>query len=118
MPNESNALGNKLNRITLALAGAKSYSKDLPKEAIKATATLDKLAKSVNDLNAKQEKTKQDLARITAQLAEAVKQAEAERARIIRFAEATFGPRDSRLKEFRPVTEGRAAQPKVKKAPK
>jgi hypothetical protein len=45
-----------------------------------------------------------------------MKQGREERARLVRLAEATFGPRDPRLKEFRPATEGKVRTPAPRKA--
>ena len=102
----SNSLGNHMNRFGLSIAAAKSYAKELPREAAKAATNLEKLHKEIADLDAQQEKAKQQLVGLTKQLAAKVQAATEERGRIVRLAEATFGPRDPRLREFRPATQG------------
>jgi len=104
----SKSLGNQLGRLTLAITGAKAHSGELPKEAGSAAATLEARHKTIMELNEQQEKAKQELARITKQIVSEIKAAQKERSKIVRYAEATYGPRDPRLKEFRPASEGRS----------
>ena len=111
----SNSFGNQVHRLAQAVAGAKSYAKDLPREAGVAAASLDRMVRAIQDLNTQQEKAKQQLKATTAQLNGALKDALKERGRIVRLAEATFGPRDSRLNEFRPV-EGKIRAPRAKRS--
>ena len=56
------------------------------------------------------------MALLTRDLKQAMKEAIKERSRVIRLAEATFGPRDPRIKEFRPVAEGKVRTTSPRKA--
>jgi hypothetical protein len=103
----SRTLAAQVNRLARAIASAKSYAKELPKEAAVARAKLESLQPSILELNAQQERAKLTLRQLTRRLDAALKEASVERARIVRLAEATFGPRDMRLREFRAVNEGR-----------
>ena len=103
----SNSHGNQLGRISLAIKGARSYLSLLPKEAEGCTDRLELKFTLIQDLNAQQEKAKQQVVMTTNRLKTAMKEGREERARLVRLAEATFGPRDPRLKEFRPSTEGK-----------
>ncbi|MGC4122694.1 MAG: hypothetical protein QM765_50610 [Myxococcales bacterium] len=105
----SNSIGNQINRFKLAVEGAKTHSNDLPKEVATLAATLATNAAAIEALNAKQEDLKQQLAATTAKLQAALKESQGQRTRIVRFAEATFGPTDKRLKSFRPAAEGKIA---------
>lgn len=105
-----------LDDIHLAVQAAASYAKELPAEAGKVAKALSAQHAALLQLNAAQEKAKQDLSQLTAKLQSGLKEAEQERARIIRFAEAVFGPRDPRVKSFRPNTEGVVKAAPAKKA--
>jgi hypothetical protein len=103
----SYSIGNHLNLISLGARAARSYAAELPKEAMEAATRLEGLFDDLNALNARQEKAKQQLAMLTRELKAKKQESLRERARLIRLAEATFGPRDPRIKEFRPATEGK-----------
>ena len=109
-----------LGDINLAVQAGKSYAKELPAEAAKVVKELTAAHVALLAQNAAQEKAKQDLAQLTEALKSGLKAAEQQRARIIRYAEATFGPRDPRIQAFRPKTEGtrKAAPTKAAKAAK
>ncbi len=110
----------QLSRFALAVAGAKSHAKELPKEATVARAKLESLEKSLFELNTEHERAKRALSLVTGKLQTAITSAADECGRIIRLAEATFGPRDVRIREFRrPVSRrGRpAANPPAVESP-
>lgn len=107
-----------LNDIHLAVQAAKTYAKELPAETAKIAKELSATHAELLAQNAAQEKAKQDLVKLTEKLKTGLKAAEQQRARIIRYAEATFGPRDARVQSFRPKTEGtKKATPAAKKKP-
>lgn len=103
----SYSIGNHLNLVSLGARAARSYAAELPKEAMQAVTRLEGMYDELCDLNARQEKAKQQLALLTRELKAKKQESMRERARLIRLAEATFGPRDPRIKEFRPATEGK-----------
>jgi septal ring factor EnvC (AmiA/AmiB activator) len=107
-----------LNDINLVVQAAKTYAKELPAETAKIAKELGTVHADLLAQNAAQEKAKQDLAKLTEKLKAGLKDAEQQRARIIRYAEATFGPRDPRVQSFRPKTEGtKKPAPARKKKP-
>jgi chromosome segregation ATPase len=110
MAANSNAIGNKLSRMALATAGAKKYVAKLPQEAQPLAVELGKLQQTISDLNAQQEGLKAELAKTTKAITDQLKQGDVQRAKIVRLAEATFGPKSIELKEFRPATEGKVAK--------
>lgn len=109
MMNPSRSLGNQLSLYSLAIEGVAAHKAELPKEAAARASTLGKRITIIQQLNARQEKLKQDLAQLTQQLRDERQQANADRASILRLVEATFGARDPRVREFRPTTEARSA---------
>ncbi|HEX2570201.1 MAG TPA: hypothetical protein VH877_11630 [Polyangia bacterium] len=108
----SYSLGNQLNFISLSVSAAKSYETALPSEAAQSATRLAGYFDRIKDLSARQEKAKQQQVLATRELAEVMGASRKERARLIRLAEATFGPRDPRIKEFRPATEGKVRKPR------
>lgn len=110
----SNAIGNKLSRIALAVGGAKKYAAQLPKEAVALSKGLEADQKTITDLNVKQEGLKSELAKTTLAITTALKGADVARAKVVRLAEATFGPNAPEIKEFRPATEGKVKVGKAK----
>lgn len=107
--NPSRSLGNQIGLYSLAVEGVAAHKAALPKEAAARATTLGKRITTIQQMNARQEKLKQDLARLTQQLRDERQQASADRASILRLVEATFGARDPRVREFRPTTEARVA---------
>ena len=103
----SHSIGNHLNFLSLGVRAARSYAPVLPKEAMGVADEMDVMFGEITSLNAQQEKAKQTLARLTRELTAKKRESMRARARLIRLAEATFGPRDPRIKEFRPATEGK-----------
>jgi len=103
----SKSLGNQLGRFELAINGAKAHGQELPKEAATVAANLGSRYKTIQELNAAQEKIKQNVAALTKKIANEVKAAHKEASKIVRLAEATFGPRDARMQEFRPASDAR-----------
>lgn len=103
----SYSTGNHLNFLSLGARAARSYAAELPREAVTVAARLEVFQEEIATLNARQEKAKQQLALLTRELKAKKTESMRERARLIRLAEATFGPRDPRIKEFRPATEGK-----------
>ena len=101
---------NQIHRHEVAIASTEIYAKELPREA---TATADSLKRAVTrtrDLASAQERAKQQLIVATQQLRDAMHEGKRLNSRILRLAEATWGPRHPRLREFRPGTEGRTAK--------
>ncbi|HEX2568483.1 MAG TPA: hypothetical protein VH877_02915 [Polyangia bacterium] len=103
----SYSIGNHLNFLSLGVRAARSYAPILPKEAVGVADEMAVMFDEITSLNAQQEKAKQTLARLTRELNAKKRESMRARARLIRLAEATFGPRDPRIKEFRPATEGK-----------
>jgi hypothetical protein len=108
----SYSLGNQLNFISLSVSAAKSYATDLPSQAAQSATRLEGYFDRIKELNARQEKARQQQALATRELAEVMGESRKEHARLIRLAEATFGPRDPRVKEFRPANKGRLRKPR------
>jgi hypothetical protein len=113
MAGASNAIGNQVSRMQLAVDGAKSFSSKLPKEAGVAASALAKQVATISKLNAKQEEAKRVLAETTKLLAAEIKAAQANRGKIVKLAEATFGSRGAELRQFRPATEGKVRKGKA-----
>ena len=107
MTTQSKSIGNQQSLFALAVAGAKKYASQLPKEVAVIAKELDADGKKIAEQNAKQESAKAELAKATAALNVTVKAAQKKRAKIVRMAEATFGPSAAEIKEFRPATEGK-----------
>ncbi len=101
------SIGNQLTRMSLAAAGAKKYAAQLPKETAKLGSSLGKDHAEILALNAKQEGIKAQLAKITQEINARLKSAGVTRAKVVRMAEATFGPKAAEISEFRPKTEGK-----------
>jgi hypothetical protein len=112
----SHSIGNHLNFLSLGARAARSYAAMLPREAGEVAERLEVLFDDLRSLNAQQEKAKQQLAMLTREVKALKKKSCQERSRLIRLAEATFGPRDPRIKEFRPATEGKVRTARVPKA--
>lgn len=106
----SMSIGNQIHRYELVIASADNYSKDMPKEATTAATDLKRTIVRVRELAADQERMKQQLALATQQLQDALGAGRRLTSRIVRMAEATWGPRHPRIREFRPATEGRATK--------
>lgn len=104
---DSNSIGNKVMRMNLAVAGAQKYAKQLPKEAAPLAVTVQKSQATVTQLNQQQEGIKAELAKITKAIQDELKVGDTARGKIVKLAEATFGPKAIELKEFRPATEGK-----------
>lgn len=104
----SNATGNQISRMSLAVQGAKTHAAALPKEAVPLAKELETVHGEANTLNAQQEKLKADLKKVSAELAAKLKKGTALRGRIVKYAEGTFGPRAPEMLAFRPKTEGKA----------
>lgn len=111
---KSMSVGNQLHRMELALAGAATYTKTMPRETQTIAKRLTKSVATARKLAADQEKAKQDLALATTRLADSLGEGNRDAAAIVRLAEVTFGPRHPRLREFRPATEGKV----FKRAPR
>lgn len=107
---KSMSIANQIHRMDLAIAGARSYAKELPKEVEKSVIDLERTLGHVRQLAVVQEKAKQALAIATSQLRQALDEGGRVNAGIVRMAEATWGPRHPRVREFRPMTEGRATK--------
>jgi uncharacterized membrane protein YqiK len=107
MARQSTSIANQQNLFKLAVAGAKKYATQLPKEVQAIAKGLADDESQVATLNAQQESAKAELAKLSLKLKAAAKEATVKRAKIVRMAEATFGPNAPELKEFRPATEGR-----------
>ena len=112
----SHSIGNHLNFLSLGARAARSYAAELPREAGEVAVRLEALLGELQSLNARQEKAKQQLALLTREVKALKKKSCQERSRLIRLAEATFGPRDPRIKEFRPATEGKVRTARAPKA--
>lgn len=112
----SHSIGNHLNFLSLGARAARSYAAELPREAGEVAVGLDVLFDELQSLNARQEKAKQQLALLTREVKALKKKSCQQRSRLIRLAEATFGPRDPRIKEFRPATEGKVRTARAPKA--
>jgi hypothetical protein len=108
----SYSLGNQLNVMSLSISAAKSYAAELPSEAAQSAARLEGHFDAIKTASARQEKAKQQQALATRELVGLMRESRKERARLVRLAEATFGPRDPRIKEFRPATEGKVRRPR------
>lgn len=115
MQRQSKSIASEVSLCSLAVQGAKAHAKQLPKEVATRASSLEKRLARVQQLNAKQEKAKQDLAQLTQALRDERKAAMAERGSILRMVEATFGARDARVKEFRPATEAKASAARTAK---
>ena len=107
---KSMSIGNQIHRQELAIAGSTLYTKEMPKEAGVAGGSLKRAVVRIRDLAASQERAKQQLATTTQQLNNALAEGNRLTAQIVRLAEATWGPRHPRLREFRPATEGQATK--------
>ena len=112
---QSTSMGNILSRGKLAVAGATKYAGQLPPVATEAAKALLADIGDLETLNAKQEGAKAELKKLTAAVNAKASAVVANRAKIVRLAEATFGPKGAEIKEFRPTTEGKVA-PKAKPA--
>jgi len=112
----SKSTATEIARNRLAIAGAKSHAAELPKEAGAARGQLEKLHLEIQELDDSQEKAKKELAKTTKQLGTAILAATVQRGKIVRLAEATFGPKAVEMREFRPTTQGKviARKPKTK----
>ncbi len=107
MAKPSRSIGNQQNLFALASAAAKKYAGQLPKEVAALAAGLEADSKVIATQNAKQESLKAELAKASEALKASVKAATLKRAKIVRMAEATFGPSGKEIREFRPATEGK-----------
>ncbi|HEX2570017.1 MAG TPA: hypothetical protein VH877_10710 [Polyangia bacterium] len=103
----SYSIGNHLLFLSRGVRAARSYAAVLPREAMSAADEMETMFDEIETLNAAQEKAKQRVALLTRELKAKKRESMRVRARLIRLAEATFGPRDPRIKEFRPATVGK-----------
>ena len=108
----SQAFGNQVSRFSLAVAGAKSHAADLPKEAGKLATSLESTVTDLATLNAEHEKARVVVATTGKKIQAGLKAGRAARAKIVSFAEGSFGKRDERVKQFRAVHEGQVTRRK------
>ena len=106
MAQVSDSTASQLQRNNLAVSGAKAHAKELPPSAVGIAASLEKREATINKLNADQEVARTALKTATVALTAELKAATAERQKLIRFAEATFGPRAPQIGEFRSKVDG------------
>ena len=107
MNNNSQSIASRLGRMQYAIEGAHRYAKDLPKGTVVAADALAKQHVAIRTADAAQEQAKRDFTMRTRQLGELARSAESLRMQLVRLAESEFGPRDPRMREFRPATQGR-----------
>lgn len=101
-------------RNSLAASGAKKHGKALPPKAAEKAASLAKRNAKIEQLNNAQEAAKAALAAATKGLRDELRLANQERQAIIRFAEATFGPKGVEIKDFRSTTDAKVSKGKGK----
>ena len=88
-------------RNNLAVAGTKAHLKELPPAAGPIAESLAKRAPLIEKYNTDQEAARTALKAATAALRKELKAGAVERQKLIRFAEATFGPRAPEIVQFR-----------------
>ena len=104
----SNSTASQIQRNNLAVAGTRAHFKDLPPAAGLIADTLAKRQPVMEDLNARQEAARSALKVATAALRKESKAAAIERQKLIRYAEATFGPRAPEIVQFRSKVDAKA----------
>lgn len=104
----SNSTSSQLLRNNLAVAGTQAHLKDLPPAAKGIAESLAKRSPLIEKLNAEQEAARAALKTATVALTKELKAGAAERQKLIRFAEATFGPRAPEIVQFRSKVDGKA----------
>jgi len=97
----------QVERNALAVSGTKAHIKELPQSAPAVAASLEKRTPVIQKLNADQEAARATLKAATAALTAELKAAAVERQKLIRFAEATFGPRAPEIGQFRSKTDSK-----------
>ena len=95
-------------RNNLAVAGTKAHLKELPPVAGPIAESLAKRSPLIEKYNADQEAARMALKTATAALQKELKAAAVERQKLIRFAEATFGPRAPEIVQFRSNVDAKA----------
>ena len=94
-------------RNNLAVAGTKGHLKELPPVAGGIADSLAKRSPLIEKYNADQEAARMALKAATAALQKELKAAAKERQQLIRFAEATFGPRAPEIVQFRSTVDAK-----------
>ncbi len=97
----SDSVAAQLLRNAMAASATKAYLKELPPAAGPIAESLAKRKPTIENLNAEQEKARAALKTATAALLKELKAGSVERQKLIRYAEATFGPRAPEILEFR-----------------
>ena len=101
MATSSKSTAAQVQRNQLAVAGTQAHPKELRPAAGPIAASLAKRLPLIEKLNADQETARAALKTATGKLNQELKAAAVERQKLIRFAEATFGPRAPEIVQFR-----------------
>ena len=107
---KSQSMGNKLAAYDLAVGGATQYVADLPKQATDLAKSLAIVRTDIGALNVQQEQLKAELKKVTAEVKLKVKTGDTLRGKVVKYAEATFGPRAPQMQSFRSKTEGKVVK--------
>lgn len=105
MASKSKTADSQSARNKLAVSGAKTFADQLPQDCADAAASLDKRGPVIDMLNAQQEAARAALRKATDTLKKELAAAAKERQKIIRYAEAKFGPRAAEIVQFRSKTD-------------
>ena len=104
----SSSTAAQVQRNNLAVAGTKAHMNDLPQSAAAIAEALEKRQVVIEKLNADQEAARAALKAATEALNKELKAGAVERQKLIRFAEATFGPRGPQIVQFRSKVDAKA----------
>ena len=102
----SNSIAAQIQRNNLAVSGVKAHTKELAPSAGPIADSLAKRQPVIEKLNADQEAARTALKTATEALTKECKAAATERQKIIRLAEAAFGPRSPEITQFRSKVDG------------